>query len=1305
MVVRRGSRRRRIWLEELEPRWLLSADIAPFAVPEAPFPESAMHEAVVDVLHAADPAIVAPSVPGRLELVFVDGRVPDHERLVADLLGQNDGWRRLEVVVLDTERDGIAQITEALASRLQLDAVHFIGHGTDGAVQLGGSWLDADAVAANEASVAGWGQSLKADGDLLFYGCDVAASTSGEGFLSRLASLTQADVAASADFTGAEALGGNWRLEFTLGVVESDVVVSARGQAEWIALLATQTLDFDTAVPVEGPWADNTFGPYTYDVDGVGPASVVITIGGDTGVFTAPAPRVENTVNGGTGQNAVRLQTNGLAAGQSATLTLDFSGYANGVSNVTFMIFDIDTSGDGTGFVDRVQVTANNGALINPTAVVVGDATLGGPGPYTAYNVFDGVNTVAGDTTVDLNSDSNAAFGNARFTFGASGITSITIDYSNTRGVSSQGVALHDISFDPTPAASNRNVAVNEDAVHTFAAAEFGFSDVDGDTLQAVRITSLETTGALKLGGVDVALNQVVAAASLGQLTFTPAADANGTPYASFRFQVSDGASYSVSDYQMTVNVNAVVDSVNDVVSTNEDNAVIVNVLANDNFEDVTRTLTGVSAPANGGVVFNATGSVTYTPNGDWNGTEVLTYTVTAGGVTETGTLTITVNAVNDEPSFTLVGNQSINEDAAAQTVAAFASGSPGGGPDEAGQTLAYAVSNDNSALFAAQPTIAANGTLSYTPTANASGTATASVFLTDNGGTLNGGIDTSAMQTFTINVTPVGDAPTLMVNPAAGNEDAAIPISISSSLVDTDGSETLAVTVSAIPVGATLTDGASTFTATAGNQSVVVSTWNFATLSVTPPLDSDTDFTLGVSATATEGANGAAATTNAALAVDVVPVNDAPVLATNAGLTVDEGAAITLTPGMLRATDVDNTAAQLVYSVAAAPANGRLERIAAPGIAITSFTQDDLDNGRIRYVHDGSETIADSFTFTVSDGAGGAIGATAFAITVNPVNDAPAITVNRLTLTDGQTVTLTLADLDATDPDNPGADLSFTVSGIQHGHFELAAAPGVAVSNFNYSQLAAGEVRFVHAGGNQVPAYTVTPSDLALAGAATPAQIKFNPAGDPNDGDVLLQPINSLVDDPLTVLAPPEPPNSEGDSLAFPQVNAPIPIPRGLESFDVLAPPADPVLTTPTRTALSATTPPGFAKTDPYVETESMDVLRLPGPVVGVELGKLDFDGPQGRSNIEVLLGMVKMSGLVLTVGAVWWATRAAGLLASALSSLPAWRNFDPIFVVGRDDDEKIEWQRPDEEGEREEEAVADALDAARRTALAPER
>ncbi|QDU21945.1 Ig-like domain-containing protein [Urbifossiella limnaea] len=126
-----------------------------------------------------------------------------------------------------------------------------------------------------------------------------------------------------------------------------------------------------------------------------------------------------------------------------------------------------------------------------------------------------------------------------------------------------------------------------------------------------------------------------------------------------------------------------------------------------------------------------------------------------------------------------------------------------------------------------------------------------------------------------------------------------------------------------------------------------------------------------------------------ATVTITVRPVNDPPVQAVNAGLTVAEGASAPLTPAALTATDVDNSAAQLTYTVTTAPAHGSLR---LGGIALAAggvFTQADVNAGRVSYAHDGSETTADGFTFSLSDGAAPPQAA-AFAVTVTPVNDAP---------------------------------------------------------------------------------------------------------------------------------------------------------------------------------------------------------------------------------------------------------------------------------------------------------------------------
>ncbi len=229
--------------EQLEPRLLLSADLNPLATEAllaTPTPASGSEfRALTDPGHpsAVTAAAVAP-VQRTHELVFIDPRVPDRDQLLAGLTGQSTDGRRFEVIVLDTTRDGIAQVTAALAERIQIDAIHFISHGTDGAVQIGATWLDAKTLGANADAVAGWGASLKEDADILFYGCDLAATARGRALVEWIADLTKADVAASTDATGGARAGGDWELEAQSGSIEASVAMAEAARADWSHTLA-----------------------------------------------------------------------------------------------------------------------------------------------------------------------------------------------------------------------------------------------------------------------------------------------------------------------------------------------------------------------------------------------------------------------------------------------------------------------------------------------------------------------------------------------------------------------------------------------------------------------------------------------------------------------------------------------------------------------------------------------------------------------------------------------------------------------------------------------------------------------------------------------------------------------------------------------------------------------------------------------------------------------------------------------------------------------------------------------------------
>ena len=117
------------------------------------------------------------------------------------------------------------------------------------------------------------------------------------------------------------------------------------------------------------------------------------------------------------------------------------------------------------------------------------------------------------------------------------------------------------VSSNAPPTASNGSVTTEEDTPYTFAAADFNFADTDSeDALSSVKVVTLPTAGALTLDDSPVSATDVVPVADLGDLVYTPAANGNGTAYASFTFKVSDGTHESSSAYTMTVNVTAVND-------------------------------------------------------------------------------------------------------------------------------------------------------------------------------------------------------------------------------------------------------------------------------------------------------------------------------------------------------------------------------------------------------------------------------------------------------------------------------------------------------------------------------------------------------------------------------------------------------------------------------------------------------------------------------------------------------------------------------------------------------------------------
>ncbi|MBI4660184.1 MAG: hypothetical protein HY735_15195 [Verrucomicrobia bacterium] len=200
-------------------------------------------------------------------------------------------------------------------------------------------------------------------------------------------------------------------------------------------------------------------------------------------------------------------------------------------------------------------------------------------------------------------------------------------------------------------------------------------------------------------------------------------------------------------------------------------------------------SVNGVSVNAGEVVSLNSIdlGGFVFAPASDGNGSPYTSFTFQVqddGGTANGGvdldpspnTITINVGAVNDAPSFASGGTVTVNEDSGAYS-AAWASNISSGPANEADQTVHFTIdSNSNPALFSVPPAVAPNGTLTFTPAANANGSATVAVTIHDNGGTANGGADAGNTANLTITVNAVNDAPSFTVG-APGSGKVTTPI------------------------------------------------------------------------------------------------------------------------------------------------------------------------------------------------------------------------------------------------------------------------------------------------------------------------------------------------------------------------------------------------------------------------------------------------------------------------------------------------------------------------------------------------
>ena len=338
--------------------------------------------------------------------------------------------------------------------------------------------------------------------------------------------------------------------------------------------------------------------------------------------------------------------------------------------------------------------------------------------------------------------------------------------------------------------------------------------------------------------------------------------------------------------------------------------------------------------------------------------------------------------------------DQSVAEDAGPQVAADFAARILAGPVDEAGQALTFLVNSDNPGLFAAAPAITPDGTLTYTPAPDANGQATVTVRLQDDGGTANGGVDTSTAQAFTITVNQVNDAPIANPDIVEIAEDTPTLIAASTLLANDTDVDGNVLTLTGVGNGV--------------NGTVVLDQNGNPVF--TPVLDFN-----GLASFEYTISDGNGGTATSIVAITVTPVNDAPIANPDI-VEIAEDTPTLIAASTLLANDTDVDGNVLTLTGVGNGVNG-------------TVVLDQNGNPVFTPVLDFNGLA--SFEYTISDGNGGAA-TSIVAITVTSVNDAPIANPDIVEIAEDTPTLIAASTLLANDTDVDGNVL--TLTGVGNG-------------------------------------------------------------------------------------------------------------------------------------------------------------------------------------------------------------------------------------------------------------------------------
>ena len=326
-----------------------------------------------------------------------------------------------------------------------------------------------------------------------------------------------------------------------------------------------------------------------------------------------------------------------------------------------------------------------------------------------------------------------------------------------------------------------------------------------------------------------------------------------------------------------------------------------------------------------------------------------------------------------------------------------------------------------------------------------------------------------SAPATSTITLASVNDAPGAASSTITIAEDTAYTFTATNfGFTDVDGNSLSNVIITALPVAGSLRLNGAAVTA---NQVIAAASIGLLVFSPAANGNGASYASIGFRLQDNGGtANGGSDTSAAAsFTFNVSPVNDAPVITSNGGgasaaLSVAENTTVVTT---VTASDIDSTG--LVYSISGGADQAKFSINASSGL-LSFVAAPDYENP----TDAGGDNTYDVI---VNVGDGSLSASQAIAVAVTNVNDAaPVLAPVSLSISEGQTVILSGANISATDADS--TNLTYTTSNVSGGSFSLAAAPTTAITSFSSADLAAGLVRFSQNGGESAPTFSITASD-----------------------------------------------------------------------------------------------------------------------------------------------------------------------------------------------------------------------------------